>query len=67
MAKGGGARARRARGQPLYARRFAAVEPFYNGQARAERVDGGLEVIDEAGKRLVELRACAPAAQRVEP
>lgn len=41
---------------PLYARRFAAVEPFYNGQARVERFDGALEVIDERGGCLVELR-----------
>lgn len=45
-----------ARGRPAYARRFAAVEPFYNGQARVERPDGGLEVIDERGEALVELR-----------
>ena len=45
-----------AMGRPLYGRRFAAVEPFYNGQARVERFDGGLEVIDEAGGRLVVLR-----------
>ncbi|MFA7329435.1 MAG: methyltransferase [Candidatus Delongbacteria bacterium] len=45
-----------ARGCPGYARRFAAVEPFYNGQARVERFDGGLEVIDEAGQTIVELR-----------
>lgn len=44
------------RGAPLYARRFAAVEPFYNGQARVERRDGALEVIDDAGRTLVELR-----------
>lgn len=43
-------------GEPTYARRFAAVEPFYNGQARVERFDGGLEVIDEQGETLVELR-----------
>ena len=43
-------------GRPAYARRFHAVEPFYNGQARVERFDGGLEVIDEAGAALVELR-----------
>ena len=43
-------------GRPLYRRRFAAVEPFYNGQARVERLDGGLEVIDETGASLVELR-----------
>lgn len=47
-------------GAALYARRFAAVEPFYNGQARVERHDGGLEVIDERGNPLIELR---PALQ----
>lgn len=45
-----------ARGKARYERRFAAVEPFYNGQARVERADGGLEVIDERGRTLVELR-----------
>ncbi|MGE3509822.1 MAG: methyltransferase [Vicinamibacterales bacterium] len=45
-----------ARGAPLYVRRFAAVEPHYNGQARVERFDGAVEVIDEAGETLVELR-----------
>ncbi len=45
------------RGRPTYSRRFHAVEPFYNGQARVERFDGGLEVIDENGVRLVELRS----------
>lgn len=44
-------------GQPIYRRRFAAVEPFYNGQARVEREDGALEVVDEAGTTLVELRS----------
>ncbi len=43
-------------GRPAYARRFQAVEPFYNGQARIERFDGALEVIDESGAGLVELR-----------
>lgn len=43
-------------GRSLYDRRFATVEPFYNGQARVERADGGLEVIDEEGRPLVELR-----------
>lgn len=47
-------------GQPVYAHRFAAIEPFYNGQARVERFDGGLEIIDEVGRPLVELR---PARQ----
>lgn len=47
-------------GVSVYARRFAAVEPFYNGQARVERFDGGLDVIDERGETLVELR---PARQ----
>ena len=44
-----------ASGCPLYRRRFAAVEPFYNGQARVERLDGGLEIIDEKGAPVVEL------------
>ena len=43
-------------GRPRYGRRFAAVEPFYNGQARVERFDGGIEVIDETGVRVAELR-----------
>lgn len=43
-------------GRPVYQRRFQAVEPFYNGQARVERFDGALEVIDEGGETLVELR-----------
>jgi hypothetical protein len=43
-------------GRAVYLRRFASVEPFYNGQARVERFDGALEVIDEAGARVVELR-----------
>lgn len=42
--------------KPCYHRRFASVEPFYNGQARVERFDGGLEVIGEDGSRIVELR-----------
>lgn len=45
-----------ATGRPVHQRRFAAVEPFYNGQARVERFDGGLEVVDEGGRMLVELR-----------
>ena len=43
-------------GVAAYARRFATVEPFYNGQARVERFDGGLEVIDESGRTVTELR-----------
>ncbi|MCP4701147.1 MAG: methyltransferase [Gammaproteobacteria bacterium] len=43
-------------GKPVYTRRFAAVEPFYNGQARVEGFNGGLEIIDETGATLVELR-----------
>ncbi|MFM7200235.1 MAG: methyltransferase [Myxococcota bacterium] len=42
--------------RPCYLRRFASVEPFYNGQARVERFDGGLEVIAEDGSTIVELR-----------
>jgi len=45
------------KGYPAYSRRFAAVEPFYNGQARVERFDGAREVIDESGKMIVLLRS----------
>ena len=44
------------RGQPLYRDRFRNVEPFYNGQARVEGIDGSLSVIGETGETLVELR-----------
>lgn len=44
-------------GQPIYCRRFAAVEPFYNGQARVELMNGALELIDETGTTLVQLRS----------
>ncbi len=61
----GMARARDARGwthvdregRPAYTARFAMVEPFYNGQARVERFDGALLVIDPAGATITELRA----------
>lgn len=43
-------------GNAIYDRRFSEVEPFYNGQARAKRFDGGLEVIDESGRKVLELR-----------
>jgi hypothetical protein len=60
----GFARARDARGwmhidvdgRPAYERRFASVEPFYNGQSRVETTGGGLEVIDEHGQTLRVLR-----------
>lgn len=43
-------------GRPAYERRFAMVEPFYNGQARVETFDGALEIIDETGRMVVVLR-----------
>jgi hypothetical protein len=43
-------------GQPLSPHRFAMVEPFYNGQARVERLDGALELIDEQGATVLLLR-----------
>jgi hypothetical protein len=48
-------------GEPAYTRRFAAVESFYNGQARVEHEDGALAVIDELGDTVCRLR---PPAQR---
>ena len=44
------------RGESLYSMRFKNVEPFYNGQARVERLDGSLSVIDESGQPLLELK-----------
>jgi hypothetical protein len=43
-------------GTALYARRFAMVEPFYNGQARVEAEDGSLELIGEQGSTIQVLR-----------
>ena len=43
-------------GRPIYESCFAEIEPFYNGFARCERHDGGLVVINEAGKIVRELR-----------
>jgi hypothetical protein len=37
-------------GQALYAQRYQAVEPFYNGQALVEDFDGRKWVIDEQGR-----------------
>ncbi|MDC3956929.1 hypothetical protein KEG38_23920 [Polyangium jinanense] len=51
-------------GRPVYTPRFAAIEPFYNGQARVERFDGGLEVIDERGATVLEIRAALPSSAR---
>jgi hypothetical protein len=36
-----------ASGKPAYARRFTAVEPFYNGQARVERSAARRVIITE--------------------
>lgn len=49
-------------GHAAYERRFAAVEPFYNGQARVERFDAALEVIDERGEPIVQLRPARRSA-----
>lgn len=43
-------------GRPLYEMRFGSVEPFYNGQARVECLDGSLIIIDEVGETLLRLR-----------
>ncbi|MDP3923081.1 MAG: methyltransferase [Hydrogenophaga sp.] len=44
-------------GRSNYERRFASVEPFYNGQSRVETLCSGLEVIDELGFTVAVLRA----------
>ncbi len=43
-------------GTPAYARRFAVIEPFYNGQARCELFGGAPVVIDERGRDVLRLR-----------
>ena len=50
-------------GQPVYRRRLARVEPFYNGQARVECLNGTLQVIDENGRTLIQLREGFGAAE----
>ncbi len=44
------------KGQSIYSNRFAAIESFYNGQARVENFDGSLLVINETGETVVKLR-----------
>jgi hypothetical protein len=48
------------RGRAAYESRFAMVEPFYNGQARVETLDGALIVIAEDGTTVLTLRAALP-------
>ena len=52
-------------GLPVYERRFASVEPFYNGQARVELEDGSVEIIDERGQQRVRLRTALQEAEHV--
>jgi hypothetical protein len=54
------------RGCPAYKRRFAAVEPFYNGQARVECFDGSLEVIDCQGALIIALRPALKRSTKAE-
>lgn len=42
-------------GRPIYEARFRMVEPFYNGQALVETMDGTRAVIDEMGQTLMDL------------
>jgi hypothetical protein len=42
-------------GKQIYARRFANIEPFYNGQAKVESFDGRLEIIEERGETVFSL------------
>jgi len=48
------------KGRPIYSRRFAAIEPFYNGQARVEDFDGSLLIIKETGETMLKLRDARP-------
>jgi len=40
-------------GKQIYSRKFANVEPFYNGQAKVELFDGSLEIIGETGETII--------------
>jgi hypothetical protein len=39
-------------GMPAYPNRFISLEPFYNGQAHGEDVEGNLLIIDEQGQTI---------------
>lgn len=52
-------------GKELYGRRFAKAEPFYNGQARVEKFDGEILVINEQGIDQCSLRAANDPFQQV--
>ena len=42
-------------GKPINNLRFSMIEAFYNGQARCEKFDGSLVIINEAGTELLKL------------
>lgn len=44
-------------GKPIYAERYVSVEPFYNGFSRVETLSGALQIINEQGGVVRELRA----------
>jgi hypothetical protein len=44
-------------GKPIYVERYASVEPFYNGLSRVETLSGALQIINECGDVVRELRA----------
>ena len=46
-------------GKPIYAQRYASVEPFYNGFSRVETHFGALQIINEQGDVVRELRAAS--------
>lgn len=54
-------------GTQLYTRRFAMIEPFYNDQARVETLEGGLEIVDERGATLIQLRSPLTPAGGPQP
>ena len=42
-------------GTPAYSKRFLTIEPFYNGQAHVEDLEGNLLVINEEGQTIREI------------
>lgn len=54
-------------GSAAYAQRYAAIEPFYNGQSRCTDERGRTLVIDEGGRETVLLRALTDAPVKLVP
>ena len=45
------------RGEPMYSRRFAFVEPYYNGRSKVIAMDGSHIVIDKSGNTVLTIHS----------